>query len=146
MKKPTPIATQVAKRLDDVIRDLKKAKTAIKKARDPWPHIDDAFATLNDVHGKMDEGEYAEVRGGKTKEEIKKIATGLWKTAAREEAFDEARKLYPKFGDGGDDTEQAAYYVRDRLLALAKSAGDLTEADLDALGDELYAMAHAGLT
>jgi hypothetical protein len=146
MKKPTPIAKQVTKRLDKIIRDLKAAKAAIGKARDPWPHIDDAYSTLNEVHGKMDEGEYAEVRGGKTKEEIKKIAAGLWETAAREEAFDEARKLHPGFGEGGEDAEQAAYYIRDRLLALAKSGEDLTEADLDALGDELNEMALAGLT
>jgi len=77
--------------------------------------------------------------------EITKLALVLWATVEREEAMEEARDLHPKWNDvRSEDSSQAAYYVRDRLMRACDD--ELTDSDRDALEDELYDMALAALT
>ena len=94
----------------------------------------------------MRQGRKAPMRKkNRSKSEITKIALTLWATSERQEAMDEARSFHSKHNDiTSDDSEQAAYYVRDRLMETCDDL--LTDADRDALEDELYSMALAALT
>jgi hypothetical protein len=141
------------KRINGILSYLERSKKDLLAGK-PLD-VEDAYAELNELHEKLDEGE---LLPGKTKEEIERVANELYYSNGVNlsdpcrEAYDEAYQLYPKYNDCGDDTDNAQEYIVDRLMESMEDDKKHNgikgwgESDLQRVRDELSEMVYAGLT
>jgi hypothetical protein len=76
---------------------------------------------------------------------ITTIAERIYSSAAVQNAFEQARELFPEYNLGGEDTDKALDHILDAAQELV-DAEVQSEEDVDALNGELTEMIHAGLT
>lgn len=81
------------------------------------------------------------------KGELKKIALEIYSNPERDNIFAMVKEQYPDWNDvNSDDSSEAAYAIRDELVADVRKYDDLGDDEKDFILEELGEMIYAGLT